>query len=68
MPEAARLEQSIAGKRPPTSKPDMTAVHHKLPIKVVIFKNSALGLITLLNVAPRCGPNPTRSPLPLPGR
>jgi len=25
----------------------MTAVHHKLPIKVVIFNNSALGLITL---------------------
>jgi pyruvate dehydrogenase (quinone) len=25
----------------------MTAVHHKLPIKVVIFDNSALGLITL---------------------
>jgi pyruvate dehydrogenase (quinone) len=25
----------------------MTAVHHKLPIKVVIYNNSALGLITL---------------------
>jgi pyruvate dehydrogenase (quinone) len=25
----------------------MTAVHHKLPVKVVIFNNSALGLITL---------------------
>jgi pyruvate dehydrogenase (quinone) len=25
----------------------MTAVHHKLPIKVVIFNNTALGLITL---------------------
>jgi pyruvate dehydrogenase (quinone) len=25
----------------------MTSVHHKLPIKVVIFNNSALGLITL---------------------
>ena len=25
----------------------MTAVHHKLPLKVVIFNNSALGLITL---------------------
>jgi pyruvate dehydrogenase (quinone) len=25
----------------------MTAVHHKLPIKVVVFNNSALGLITL---------------------
>jgi pyruvate dehydrogenase (quinone) len=25
----------------------MTAVHHKLPIKIVIFNNSALGLITL---------------------
>jgi pyruvate dehydrogenase (quinone) len=25
----------------------MTAVHHKLPIKVVIFNNAALGLITL---------------------
>src|SRR5260370_14633180 len=25
----------------------LTAVHHKLPIKVVIFNNSAFGLITL---------------------
>lgn len=25
----------------------MTAVHHKLPIKVIVFNNSALGLITL---------------------
>jgi thiamine pyrophosphate-dependent acetolactate synthase large subunit-like protein len=25
----------------------MTAVHHKLPVKVIIFNNSALGLITL---------------------
>ena len=25
----------------------MTAVHHKLPVKVVIYNNSALGLITL---------------------
>src|SRR5262249_3832035 len=25
----------------------MTAIHHKLPIKVVVFNNSALGLITL---------------------
>jgi thiamine pyrophosphate-dependent acetolactate synthase large subunit-like protein len=25
----------------------MTAVHHKLPIKVVVYNNSALGLITL---------------------
>ena len=25
----------------------MTAVHHKLPVKVIIYNNSALGLITL---------------------
>jgi thiamine pyrophosphate-dependent acetolactate synthase large subunit-like protein len=25
----------------------MTAVHHKLPLKVIVFNNSALGLITL---------------------
>jgi pyruvate dehydrogenase (quinone) len=25
----------------------MTAVHHKLPVKVVVYNNSALGLITL---------------------
>ena len=25
----------------------LTAVHHKLPIKVVIYNNSAFGLITL---------------------
>jgi thiamine pyrophosphate-dependent acetolactate synthase large subunit-like protein len=25
----------------------MTAVHHKLPVKVIVFNNSALGLITL---------------------
>ena len=25
----------------------LTAVHHKLPVKVVIFNNSAFGLITL---------------------
>jgi thiamine pyrophosphate-dependent acetolactate synthase large subunit-like protein len=25
----------------------MTAVHHKLPVKVIVYNNSALGLITL---------------------
>jgi thiamine pyrophosphate-dependent acetolactate synthase large subunit-like protein len=25
----------------------LTAVHHELPVKVVIFNNSAFGLITL---------------------
>ena len=25
----------------------LTAVHHKLPVKVVVYNNSALGLISL---------------------
>jgi len=42
----------------------MTAVHHKLPIKVVVFNNSALGLITL--EAESVGLTPFRSAIEFP--